>query len=221
MIDGSHFPYEENVAVTREVVQMAHDHGVSVEAELGTLGGIEEDVVGEVQLTDPNQAEDFVARTGCDALALAIGTSHGAYKFKAEPKLALDLVTEVYDRVHIPLVMHGSSSVPHDLVAMINEFGGKMEATFGVPVEAIQAAIKNGIRKVNVDTDLRLASTAAIRRVFAEDPSKFDPREYLTPARDAMAQLVGLRMRQFGCAGHAQDYAPMSITDKKKEYATK
>lgn len=221
MIDGSHFPYEENVAVTREVVQMAHDHGVSVEAELGTLGGIEEDVVGEVQLTDPNQAEDFVTRTGCDALALAIGTSHGAFKFKAEPKLALDLVTEIYNRVHIPLVMHGSSSVPQDLVALINKYGGKMEATFGVPVEAIQAAIRNGVRKVNVDTDIRLASTAAIRRVFMEEPSKFDPREYLTPARDAMAQLVGLRMKQFGCAGHAKDYVPMSIADKKKEYAAK
>lgn len=219
MIDGSHFPYEENVAVTSEVVKMAHDHGVSVEAELGTLGGIEEDVTGEVQLTDPDQAEEFVARTGCDALALAIGTSHGAYKFKAEPKLALDLVTEVYNRVHIPLVMHGSSSVPQDLVAVINQYGGKMESTFGVPVEAIQAAIKNGVRKINVDTDLRLAATAAIRKFFVEEPSKFDVRDYMSPARDAMAELVGLRMRQFGCAGHAKDYAPITLDDMKKKYA--
>lgn len=219
MIDGSHYPFEENVRLTRQVVDMAHAHGVTVEAELGTLGGIEEDVKGEVQLTDPDQAEEFVKRTGCDALAVAIGTSHGAYKFQSEPKLALDLVSEISERVRIPLVMHGSSSVPQDLVKSINRHGGRLENTFGVPVEAIQAAIQRGVCKVNVDTDLRLAATAAVRRVLAEEPEKFDPRDYMGPARDAMAEVVGLRMRQFGCAGRAGDYAPRTLGDYKRSYS--
>jgi fructose-bisphosphate aldolase class II len=219
MIDGSHLPFEENIAVTKEVVAMAHDHGVSVEAELGTLGGIEEDVTGEVQLTDPDQAAEFVERTGCDALALAIGTSHGAYKFKAEPKLAIDLVTEVWDRVHIPLVMHGASSVPQDLVAEINKYGGKLEATYGVPVSAIQAAIQRGVRKINVDTDIRLASTSAVRRLFAEEPEKFDLRDYMSAARVSMTKIVSQRMQEFGCAGHAYDYKPITIADMKAKYA--
>jgi fructose-bisphosphate aldolase class II len=221
MIDGSHLPFAENVAVTKKVVELAHPHGISVEAELGTLGGIEEDVVGEVQLTDPDQAEEFVAKTGCDALALAIGTSHGAYKFKSEPKLAIDLVVEVYERVKIPLVLHGASSVPPELVATINRYGGQLQSTFGVPVEAIQAVISRGVRKVNVDTDLRLAATAAVRRVFAEEPAKFDPRDYLAPAREAMAELVGLRMRQFGSAGRAGDYQPITLEEMKERYAAR
>ncbi len=219
MIDGSHFPYEENVALTREVVKKAHASGVSVEAELGTLGGIEEDVAGEVQLTDPAQAADFVSRTGCESLAVAIGTSHGAYKFKSEPKLALELVDEIYKRVGIPLVMHGASSVPVELVAQVNKYGGRMEATFGVPVEAIQRAIASGVAKINVDTDLRLAITGAVRQVLATEPAKFDPRDYLAPARAAVAQVVGLRMRQFGAAGHAGDYKPMSLAEAQKKYA--
>jgi len=218
MIDGSHYDFETNVAISREVVEYAHEHGVSVEAELGTLGGIEEDVAGEVKLTDPDQAEEFVARVGCDALAVAIGTSHGAYKFKAEPKLALDLISEIYRRVKIPLVMHGSSSVPKELVDVVNAYGGKIENSFGVPIESIQQGISNGVRKINVDTDIRLAMTGAIRKVLFEDPSKFDPRDYLAPAREAVYRLVAQRMKDFGSAGHAKDYAPMTLDDMKAIY---
>jgi fructose-bisphosphate aldolase class II len=218
MIDGSHLPYEENVALTKDVVKKAHTYGVSVEAELGTLGGIEEDVTGVVQLTDPIQAEDFVKRTGCDSLAVAIGTSHGAYKFKSQPKLALDLVEIIYQRVGIPLVMHGSSSVPPELVATINQFGGQLESTYGVPIEAIQQAISHGVAKINVDTDIRLAITAAVRQLLVEQPIKFDPRDYLTPARAAVAEIVGLRMRQFGAAGHAGDYKAITLADVRERY---
>ena len=221
MIDGSHYDFETNVALTREVVEYAHRFGVSVEAELGTLGGIEEDVAGEVQLTDPVQAEEFVRRTGCDALAVAIGTSHGAYKFKAEPKLALDLIAEIYDRVRIPLVMHGSSSVPRALVDRINAYGGRIEHSFGVPIESIQHGIKNGVRKINVDTDIRLAMTGAVRRVLAEDPTKFDPRDYLSPARDAVYEVVAERMRAFGSAGRAFDYTPITLEAMKEEYLSR
>ena len=221
MIDGSHYDFEKNVAITREVVDYAHQFGVSVEAELGTLGGIEEDVAGEVQLTDPDQAEEFVARTGCDSLAVAIGTSHGAYKFKAEPKLALDLISEIKRRVKIPLVMHGSSSVPRELVDVINAHGGKIEHSFGVPIESIQQAIKNGVCKINVDTDVRLAVTAAVRKALAEDPARFDPREYLGPAREAVTEVVKARMAAFGSAGHAFDYKPMTLEDAKREYAAR
>lgn len=221
MIDGSHYDFEKNIAISREVALYAHEFGVSVEAELGTLGGIEEDVVGEVQLTDPDQAEEFVARTECDSLAVAIGTSHGAYKFKAEPKLALDLISEIYARVNIPLVMHGSSSVPLELVEVINAHGGKIEHSFGVPIESIQQGIQNGVCKINVDTDLRLAMTGAVRKALAEDPTKFDPRDFLTPARQAVADVVKARMEAFGSAGHAGDYEPMSLEDAKAEYAAK
>jgi fructose-bisphosphate aldolase class II len=182
------------------------------------LGGIEEDVTGVVQLTDPIQAEDFVKRTGCDSLAVAIGTSHGAYKFKSQPKLALDLVEIIYQRVGIPLVMHGSSSVPPDLVATINQFGGQLESTYGVPIEAIQQAISHGVAKINVDTDIRLAITAAVRQLLVEQPTKFDPRDYLTPARAAVAEIVGLRMRQFGAAGHAGDYKAITLADARERY---
>ncbi|MEW6046254.1 MAG: class II fructose-1,6-bisphosphate aldolase [Bacillota bacterium] len=218
MIDGSHLEFEQNVALTRAVVEYAHDRGVSVEAELGTLGGIEEDVAGKVKLTDPAQAEAFVERTGCDALAVAIGTSHGAYKFKGEPKLALDLVPEIYRRVRIPLVMHGSSSVPAELVEEVNRFGGRLAGSRGVPLESIQRAIQLGVRKINVDTDIRLAVTAAIRRVFTESPEKFDPREYLGPAREAIAGVVRSRMEAFGCAGHAGDYKPVSLAQMRERY---
>lgn len=218
MIDGSHFEFEKNAEVSREVVEYAHQFGVSVEAELGTLGGIEEDIVGEVSLTDPDQAEEFVRLVGCDSLAVAIGTSHGAYKFKSEPKLALELIDEIYKRVQIPLVMHGSSSVPQDVVEVINKHGGLIEHSFGVPVESIQHGIEHGVRKINVDTDIRLSMTAAVRKVLSEEPDKFDPRDYLSPARDAVARIVGERMQQFGSAGHATDYKAISIEEIARRY---
>lgn len=218
MIDGSHFPFAQNVEVTRSVVAYAHQYGVSVEAELGTLGGIEEDVSGHVQLTDPAQAGEFVRQTGVDSLAVAIGTSHGAYKFKGVAKLAIDLVPKIYEQVRIPLVLHGSSSVPPELVQRINEYGGQMEQTAGVPIASIQQAIARGVRKINVDTDLRLAATGAIRQVFAESPAVFDLRDYLGPARDAMAAVVASRMKDFGSAGHARDYQPLTLDDMRAFY---
>ncbi|MDK1031591.1 MAG: ketose-bisphosphate aldolase, partial [Planctomycetia bacterium] len=182
---GKHPPrsLDDNIRVTKEVVDYAHSFGVSVEGELGTLGGIEEDTkTDEVILTDPDEAQEFVERTGVDALALAIGTSHGAYKFKHEPTLALELVAEVKKRVpNTALVMHGSSSVPKELIDEINKYGGGMEHTMGVPIASIQEAIKLGIAKVNVDTDGRLSVTGTIRKVFAEKPAEFDPRKYLGP----------------------------------------
>ena len=213
--------FEDNMRVTREVVDYAHARGVTVEGELGTLGGIEDDTVAETtHLTDPNQVEEFVARTGVDALAIAIGTSHGAYKFKHEPKLAIDLVGQIHQRVpNVRLVMHGSSSVPKELVDEVNKYGGKLQQTMGVPVAAIQDAISRGINKINVDTDGRLVVTAAIRKVFAESPKEFDPRKYLGPARDALAKLIAGRMKAFGTAGHAKDYKPMSLADMKQVYA--
>lgn len=217
MIDGSHLPFEENVAISREVVEYAHQFGVSVEAELGTLGGIEEDIVGEVQLTDPDQAEEFVERTGCDSLAVAIGTSHGAYKFKSEPKLALELVEEIYSRVQIPLVMHGASSVPPELVEKINSFGGQIEGSFGVPISAIQDSIKMGVRKINVDTDTRLAMTAAVRQVLAEQTDAFDPRDYMGAARDAVYEVVSSRMKAFGSVGRA-NYEPITLDTMIEQY---
>lgn len=221
MIDGSHYDFETNIRISREVVEYAHQFGVSVEAELGTLGGIEEDIVGEVVLTDPDQAEEFVERVGCDSLAVAIGTSHGAYKFKSEPKLALDLISEIYERVKIPLVMHGSSSVPKELVEIVNAHGGSIQESFGVPIESIQHGIKHGVRKINVDTDIRLAMTGAVRKTLFEDPTKFDPRDYLAPAREAVYQLVAQRMKDFGSAGRASDYEPMTLEDMKEIYAAR
>lgn len=218
MIDGSHLPFEENIALSRQVVEYAHQYGVSVEAELGTLGGIEEDIVGEVQLTEPDQAEEFVERVGCDSLAVAIGTSHGAYKFKEEPKLALELIDEIKQRVGIPLVMHGSSSVPPHLVERINRFGGSIEQSYGVPVEAIQHGIKHGVRKINVDTDTRLAITGAVRQILSENTSEFDPRAYLGEARTALYEVVKERMEQFGSAGRAGDYEPLTLDDMIRRY---
>ena len=218
MIDASHENFEDNVRITKEVVDYAHPFGVTVEAELGHLGGIEEDEVDVVKLTDPKQAIEFVKQTGVDALAVAIGTSHGAYKFKAEPKLAIDLVKTISEKVNIPLVMHGSSSVPEELKNTINSFGGQMPDAIGVPIPSIKEAIKNGICKINVDTDNRLAMTAAIRKVFAEQPEQFDPRKYLGPARELIKQITAEKMKAFGCAGHAKDYEQISIETMKEIY---
>jgi fructose-bisphosphate aldolase class II len=216
--------FEYNVAVTREVVDYAHARGVSVEGELGTLGGIEDGVgSGQIHLTDPDQAVEFVERTGVDALAVAIGTSHGAYKFSAPPTgevLAMNLIEEIHQRLpDTHLVMHGSSSVPKSLVDKINEYGGEIKPTWGVPVEEIQQGIRHGVRKINVDTDSRLAVTGAIRKVFAEEPGEFDPRMYLGPARKAMQEVVAERMRQFGQAGHARDYEPRPLQEMQLLYA--
>ena len=218
--------FEENVDVTRRVVELAHKHGVTVEGEIGVLGGIEDGHgaggSGLEHVTDPDQAVEFVKLTGVDALALAIGTSHGAYKFTKKPDgsvLKMDLLIEIHKRLPgVHLVMHGSSSVPKDLQDIINQYGGKLKPTWGVPVEEIQLGIKNGVRKINVDTDNRLAITGAIRKVFAETPEKFDPRDYLKPAREAMKKVVALRMTQFGQAGHAGDYAPKSLEEMKSYY---
>ena len=218
MIDASAMSFEDNIKTTKEVVDYAHQFGVSVEAELGTLGGIEEDISNEVQLTDPEQVQEFVEKTGVDALAIAIGTSHGAYKFKSEPKLALDLIKKVADKVKVALVMHGSSSVPAELRDKINKYGGNMPNACGVPIESIQQGIQNGVSKINVDTDSRMAMTGEIRKVFAETPDKFDPRDYLGPAREAMTELVASRMEAFGQAGHASDYEPLTLEEAKKKY---
>jgi fructose-bisphosphate aldolase class II len=219
--------FEYNVQVTREVVEMAHARGVTVEGEIGVLGGIEDGHgaggSGLEHVTDPDQAVEFVEKTGVDALALAIGTSHGAYKFTKKPTgetLKMDVLIAIHKRLpRTHLVMHGSSSVPQDLQEIINQYGGKLKPTWGVPVEEIQLGIKNGVRKINVDTDNRLAITGAIRKVFAETPEKFDPRDYLKPARDAMKKVVALRMTQFGQAGHAGDYKAVPLSEMAKRYA--
>ncbi len=202
---------------------MAHEQGVTVEGELGTLGGIEDGHgSGVVALTDPDQAVEFVERTEVDALAVAIGTSHGAYKFTKEPDreiLAMNIIEEINERLPTThLVMHGSSSVPKELVDIINRYGGEIRPTWGVPVREIQEGIRHGVRKVNVDTDLRLAATGAIRKAFAEDPGEFDPRYYLKPAREAMKGVVRARMEAFGQAGHADDYEPISLGDMAVRY---
>jgi fructose-bisphosphate aldolase class II len=208
MIDASHFPFDENVRIVKQVVKYAHDHDVVVEAELGQLGGIEEDVVGvdEVSrhLTDPDQVVDFVGKTGVDSLAIACGTSHGAYKFKSEPKLAFDVIQKCAEKLPgFPLVMHGSSSVPKEFIDLINKYGGNMPNAMGVPEEAISKASKMAICKVNIDTDLRLALTAKIRQVFFEKPAEFDPRKYLGPGRDAIKAMVKHKLHVLGCAGKA------------------
>lgn len=227
--------YEYNVDVTRRVVEMAHAIGVTVEGELGCLGSLEtmegdkEDGHGaegkmtmEQLLTDPEQAADFVKQTQLDALAIAIGTSHGAYKFTRKPTgdiLAISRIKEIHKRIpNTHLVMHGSSSVPQDLLAEINQFGGGMKETYGVPVEEIQEAIKHGVRKINIDTDIRLAMTAAIRRFHAENPEKFDPREYLKPAKIAASKICKERYIQFKCAGQASKIKPASLTSIAADY---
>lgn len=228
--------FEYNVDVTHQVVQMAHKLGVTVEGELGCLGSLEtmmgdkEDGHGaegtmtrEQLLTDPQQAVDFVRRTDLDALAIAIGTSHGAYKFTRKPTgdiLSIDRVKEIHQ--HLPnthLVMHGSSSVPQDLLDVIRQFGGDFKETYGVPVEEIQEAIKYGVRKVNIDTDIRLAMTAAVRRFMHENPDKFDPREFLKPAREAAMQICIQRYEQFGTAGNASKIKPVALSEMARRYA--
>jgi fructose-bisphosphate aldolase class II len=212
MIDGSHHDFEDNIKLTKQVVDYAHDHNVVVEAELGQLGGIEEDVVGlshdEVMkhLTDPDQAVEFVERTGVDSLAIACGTSHGAYKFKSEPKLAFDVIENIGKLLpNFPLVMHGSSSVLKEFKDLINKYGGDMPDAMGVPEDAISKASKMEVCKVNIDTDLRMALTAKIRQVFSEKPAEFDPRKYLGPGRDAIKDMVTHKLQVLGCSGKASE----------------
>ena len=235
MMDGSLMPdmktpssYDYNVDVTKTVVDIAHAGGVSVEGELGCLGSLETGEMGEEDghgaegvlskdqlLTDPEQAADFVKKTGVDALAIAIGTSHGAYKFTRPPTgdiLAIERIKEIHARLpNTHLVMHGSSSVPQDWLAIINQYGGAMGETYGVPVEEIQEGIKNGVRKVNIDTDLRMASTGAVRRHLTENPSNFDPRKFLKVSTAAMKEICKARYEAFGCAGHASKIKPVSL----------
>jgi fructose-bisphosphate aldolase class II len=228
--------YEYNVAVTRKVAEMAHAVGVSVEGELGCLGSLEtgeageEDGVGaagrllrEQLLTDPAQAADFVAQTGVDALAVAIGTSHGAYKFTRKPTgevLAIDRIKEIHARLpDTHLVMHGSSSVPQEWLKVIRENGGAIKETYGVPVEAIVEGIRHGVRKVNIDTDIRLAMTGAMRRAMAKDPAEFDPRKFLKDATAAARELCKSRFAAFGCAGQAPRIKPIALEKMAARYA--
>ncbi|SFM67982.1 class II fructose-bisphosphate aldolase [Marinobacter zhejiangensis] len=229
--------YEYNVDVTRRTVEMAHACGVSVEGELGCLGSLETGMAGEEDgigaegkldhsqmLTDPEEAADFVKKTGVDALAIAIGTSHGAYKFTRPPTgdiLAIDQIKAIHQRIPgTHLVMHGSSSVPQDWLAVINEFGGEIPETYGVPVEEIVEGIKHGVRKVNIDTDLRLASTGAIRRFLAQNTSEFDPRKYLAASVKAMTDICIDRYEAFGCAGNASKIKPVSLDAMFERYAS-
>jgi fructose-bisphosphate aldolase class II len=242
MMDGSlgtdgktPMDYDYNMRVTREVVQMAHACGVSVEGEIGCLGSLETGMAGEEDgvgaegvldhsqlLTSPDEAAQFVADTGVDALAIAIGTSHGAYKFTRPPTgdiLAIDQVKAIHARIpNTHLVMHGSSSVPQDWLAIINQHGGEIKETYGVPVEQIVEAIRHGVRKVNIDTDLRLASTGAIRRAMAEDPAEFDPRKYLAKTIVAMKDICIQRYEAFGTAGQASKIRPISLEGMAGRY---
>ena len=227
--------YEYNVDVTRKVVNMAHAIGVSVEGELGCLGSLEtmkgdkEDGHGaegtmtrEQLLTDPDQAADFIKLTGADALAIAIGTSHGAYKFTRKPTgdiLAIDRIKAIHARIpNTHLVMHGSSSVPQDLLKIIRDNGGDMKETYGVPVEEIQEGIKHGVRKINIDTDIRLAMTAAVRKFMNENKSHFDPRDFLKPARAAAKEICKQRYQQFGCAGQGSKISPLTLDKMAARY---
>ena len=208
MIDGSHLPFEENIKLTRSVVEYAHDHGVVVEAELGRLAGIEDAInvkADDAMYTDPNEVEEFVNSTGVDSLAIAIGTSHGAYKFKTEPKLRFDILEEVGRRLpEFPIVLHGASSVPQYLVEQINEYGGQMPGAKGVPEEMLRRAATMAVCKINIDSDLRMAVTATVRKYFQENPSHFDPRQYLGPARAAVKEVVKHKLVDvLGCAGKA------------------
>lgn len=210
MIDGSHLPYEENVALTKKVVEYAHAHDVTVEGELGVLAGVEDEVSAEHHTyTQPEEVQDFVAKTGVDSLAISIGTSHGAFKFKPgqEAKIRLDILAEIEKRIPgFPIVLHGSSSVPQDIVKKVNEFGGKMKDAVGIGEDQLRAAAKSAVCKINIDSDGRLAMTAAIREVFCKKPDEFDPRKYLGPARDALKELYKHKNIQvLGSAGHAFD----------------
>ena len=230
MIDGSlledsktpsDFAY--NVKVTSEVVKYAHDHGVTVEGEIGTLGGIEDGVgSGRTHLTVPEEAAEFVEKTGVDALAISIGTSHGAYKFKGEAKIAFDVIEKCRKLMpNVYLVSHGSSSVPKELIDIINQYGGQMEHAAGVPLETLQKAITYGINKINVDTDIRLAATAATRKFLVENPSKFDQRDYAGAAREAIAQEIIRRMNAFNTAGHVKDVPNWGLEEMKQRYQGK
>lgn len=206
MIDGSHLPYEENIALTRQVVDYAHPRGVWVEAELGKLAGVEEHVSSaEHVYTDPDQAVDFVRRTQCDSLAVAIGTSHGAYKFKGEARLDFPRLEAISAKLPgYPLVLHGASSVPQEFVELCNTYGGQVGGARGVPEEMLRKAAGMGVCKINVDTDIRLALTASIRQYFAEHPEQFDPRSYLAPAREAVKKMVAHKIRDvMGSSGKA------------------
>ncbi len=205
MFDGSFLKFEENVALTRKVVDLAHEKGISVEAELGQLAGVEESTVEEKEavLTDPNVAKEFIERTGVDALAVAIGTSHGAYKFKAEPKLDFERLKLIKERVNVPLVLHGASSVPQLIIEKASKYGAELTGARGIPEEHIKKAISLGISKINIDTDLRLAFAATVREVLANSPKEFDPRKILGPAKDAMKEVVKGKMRLFGSSGKA------------------
>jgi len=210
MIDGSHHPFEENITLTAKVVAYAHERGVTVEGELGQLAGIEDDVnvsAENASYTNPAQVEEFVAKTGVDSLAIAIGTSHGAYKFKPgqQPQLRFDILEEVERRLPgFPIVLHGASSVVPEFVRQINEFGGKMDFAVGIPEEMLREAARMAVCKINIDSDLRLAMTAAIRKHMAENPSHFDPRQYLAPARQAIEDMVAHKIETvLGCAGKA------------------
>ena len=208
MIDGSHFSFEENIAVTKKVVEYAHDHGVVVEAELGRLAGVEDDVkvsAEDSSYTQPDEVEEFVTRTGCDSLAIAIGTSHGAYKFKGEPKLRFDILEEVGRRLPgFPIVQHGASSVIPEYVEMINQYGGKMPGAQGVPEDMLRKAASMAVCKINIDSDLRLAFTGLVRKHFAEHPDHFDPRQYLTDARNGIREMVRHKIVDvLGCNGKA------------------
>ena len=205
MFDGSKYDFEENVRLTKEVVDYAHSKGVVVEAELGKLAGIEDEVnvdASDAMYTDPMQAKEFVERTGCDSLAIAIGTSHGAYKFKGEAKLRFDILAKIKELIpNTPIVLHGASTVIPELVEMCNKYGGEIPGAKGVPDEILHEASISGVSKINVDTDLRLAMTAQIRKVFSEDPSAFDPRKYLTPAREEVKNTVKHKIENvFGSA---------------------
>jgi len=206
MIDGSHLPYEENVALTRKVVEYAHPKNVWVEAELGKLAGVEEHVSSaEHVYTDPDQAVDFVNRTGCDSLAIAIGTSHGAYKFKGDAKLDFERLEVISNKLpNYPLVLHGASSVPQEFVELCNKYGGQVGGAKGVPEDMLRKAASMGVCKINVDTDIRLALTASIRQFMTEHPEQFDPRSYLTPAREAVKKMVQRKIRDvMGSSGKA------------------
>ncbi len=210
MIDASSKPFEENIAITKQVVEYAHDHGVVVEAELGTLAGIEDEVKveeGHASYTRPEEVQEFVERTGCDSLAIAIGTSHGAYKFKpgTKPQLRFDVLEAVEKNLPgFPIVLHGSSSVPQKFVDEINKYGGNMPGAIGVPEDQLRQAARSAVCKINIDSDLRLAMTATIRKYFAEHPADFDPRQYLKPARAAIKEMVAHKIVDvLGCDGKA------------------
>ena len=235
MIDASSKPFAENIEITRKVVEYAHDHGVVVEAELGTLAGIEDEVkvaAHAASYTRPEEVEEFVTKTGCDSLAIAIGTSHGAYKFTAAqctrneqgilvpPPLRFDVLEEVSRRLPgFPIVLHGSSSVPQEYLEEIRKYGGQFRTTYGVPVEEIVEAIKYGVRKVNIDTDIRLAMTAAIRKYFVENPEAFDPRAYLKAARAASVEMCKSRYIAFGCEGQASKIKPLPLPEMARLYS--